>query len=65
MRMSNNDDFMDYMGYRDMIIENKIEECLSAVRHGETKISIDRGDLTDHEVEYLKQEVRRRVEQRK
>ena len=56
------DDFMEFMGYRNMVVEGKIEECLSAARRGETSISIDRGDLTDDEVRYLQKEVTRRLE---
>lgn len=55
------DDFMEFIGYRNMVVENKIDECLDAVRRGETEISIDRGDLTDDEVNYLEREVKRRV----
>lgn len=55
------DDFMEFIGYRNMVVENMIEECLDAVRRGETEISIDRGDLTDDEVKYLEREVKRRV----
>ena len=51
-----------FMGYRNMVVEDKIEECLSAARRGETEISIDRGDLTDDEAEYLQKEVKRRIE---
>lgn len=56
------DDFMNYMGYRNMVIENKIKECLSAARRGETEISIDRGDLTDDETAYLQKEGQRRIQ---
>ena len=56
-----NDDFMNFMGYRNMVVEDKIEECLAAARRGETEISIDRGDLTDDETEYLQKEVERRI----
>lgn len=55
------DGFMEFMGYRNMVVEDKIEKCLSAARRGETEISIDRGDLTDDEVEYLQKEVQRRL----
>ena len=41
--------FMDYMSYRNTVVEDKIEECLSEVRSGTKHISIDRGDLTDDE----------------
>ena len=54
--------FMDYAGYRYTVVEQKIEECLSAFRRGETSINIDRGDLTDDEVRYLEKEVQRRIE---
>lgn len=54
------DGFMEFMGYRNMVVEDKIEECLDQVRNGETEISIDRGDLTDAEVDYLEREVKRR-----
>lgn len=56
-----NDDFMNFMGYRNMVVEEKIEECLSAARRGETAVSIDRDDLTDDEVAYLQKEVQRRL----
>ena len=55
------DDFMYYMGYRNMIVEEKIEECLSAARRGETSASIERDDLADDEVAYLQKEVQRRL----
>ena len=57
-----NDDFMDYMGYRNMILEDKVEECLAAARQGEKSICIDARDMTDQEAEYLQEEVRRRIE---
>lgn len=59
--MLGNDEFMDFAGFRNMVVEDKIEEGLSAARCGETEISMDPGDLTDWEVEYLKIEVQRRV----
>ena len=54
--------FMDFMGYRYMIIEDKIKECLQAAKRGETDMVIDRGDQTEEEAKYLQQEVRRRIE---
>ena len=57
-----NDSFMSFMGYRNMVVEDKIEECLAAARRGETSVSIDRGDLTDAEVAYVQREVQRRLE---
>lgn len=59
--MINQDDFMDYMGYRNTVVEEKIEECLSEIRSGKTEISVDRGDLTDSELEYLYQELDKRL----
>lgn len=56
-----NDDFMNFMGYRNMMVEEMIEECLSAARRSETAVSIDRGDLTDEEVKYLQEQVSRRL----
>lgn len=61
MNMFGNNDFMDFRGYRNMVVEDKIEECLSAARRGETEIGIDQGDLTKAEIEYLQREVRRRL----
>ena len=57
-----NDSFMSFMGYRNMVVEDKIEECLTAARRGETSVSIDRGNLTDAEVAYVQREVQRRLE---
>ena len=57
-----NDSFMSFMGYRNMVVEDKIEECLAAARRGESSVSIDRGDLTDTEVAYVQKEVQRRLE---
>lgn len=55
------EDFMNFMGYRDSLVQEKVEECLAAARRGETSISFDRGDLTDDEVEDVIKEVRRRL----
>lgn len=59
--MFGGDNFMEFMGYRNMVIEDKIQECLEAARSGETEITIDRGDLTDSETDYIKKEVARRI----
>jgi hypothetical protein len=59
---SGNDSFMSFMGYRNLVVEDKIEECLAAARRGESSVSIDRGDLTDAEVAYVQREVQRRLE---
>ena len=55
------DDFMNYMGFRNSILEEKIEECLKQVKAGSDIVNIDRGDLSDEEVVCLKEEVRRRA----
>lgn len=57
-------DFMDYMGYRSMIIEAKIVECLRQVRGGETETVIGPEDLTSDELAYLEQVVNRRINHR-
>ena len=54
------DDLADYLGFRSVTVEEKINECLDAARRGETSVTIDTGDLTDGEIAYLKREVRRR-----
>ena len=62
MNVLENDDFFSLMSYRNTVVEDKIEECMAAARRGETEISIDRGDLTDSEAEYLRREVKRRID---
>ena len=54
-------DFMSFMGFRDSLCEEKIEECLALARQGVTAIEVDAGDLTADEIEYVQREVRRRV----
>ena len=54
-------EFTDFMGYRYTVVENKVEECLSAARRGETSVTIDADDLTDSEVKFLKKELERRL----
>ena len=56
-----NNNFMDYMGYRNMIIEGKIKECLEMAKKGAEVISIDTVDLTNDEIKYLEKEVKRRL----
>ena len=55
------DEFMDFMGYRNMLVEEKIEECMKQVRRGQTEICVDRGDLTDAEVREVERAVKNRV----
>ena len=54
-------EFKDLMGYRYTVVENKVEECLSAAKRGETSVTINTDDLTDSEIEYLKKELERRL----
>ena len=56
-----NNDFMEFAGYRNMVVEDKIEKCLAEARNGAASITIDRGDLTDDELRYLQREVNRRL----
>ena len=58
--MINSNDFMEYADCRNMMIQEKIEECLSLVRAGNFNFEIDSGDLTESEIEYVKREVERR-----
>lgn len=60
--MFGNNGFTEYMGYRNMIIENKIEECLEAARRGETSVTVDRDDITDDEMAYIQKELDRRIQ---
>ena len=61
--MSNND-FMEYAGYRNMILENKIDECLRKIAEGHDSISVDVEDLTDDEIVYVESEIKRRFKER-
>ena len=56
-----NDDFMEFMGYRNMIMEEIIEEGMEAAEDGEEEFSVDRGDLTDDEINYIQSELKRRL----
>lgn len=55
------DDFMNFMGYRNMVLEEMIEACVSAVRSGERTVTICSDDLSDDELIYLQDEVQRRL----
>ena len=56
------DELADYVGFRHMLAEEKIEECLAAARRGETSVEIDTGDLNAEEIAYIKKQVRRRID---
>ncbi len=62
MFFGGNDSFMDFMGYRNTVIEDKIDECISAIiaSDGE-EVFVDSGDLTEYEMQYVKKEVERRL----
>lgn len=55
-----NDDFMNYMGYRNMVVEDKIGNFLAGIRKGKKTVTVDRGDLTPDEVKHVISEVKRR-----
>ena len=39
--MFDDNGFMEFMGYRNMVVEDKIEECLSAARVRQKSASIE------------------------
>ncbi len=53
--------YAGYMITHEMEIEEKIKECLSAYRRGETTVTIDADGLSDSEIEHLREEVKRRI----
>lgn len=55
--MFERNEFMDFMCYRDMMVEDKIKECLDGKEDPET---MDRKDFINEEVEYIKREVQKR-----
>lgn len=52
---------MDIIGYRYVILENKIQECLQRIMDGDTEFEVDAGDLTDSEILYVKNEIEKRL----
>lgn len=60
--MAEKNRFLDFMGYRNIIVEEKIKEWLSAYRLGEASLWLVKDDLTDEEAQYIQREVRRRIE---
>ena len=44
-----------------MVVQGKISECVDAIRNGADHITLDRGDLSDSELEYLKKEIEERT----
>ena len=59
--MLHNGNIVEYMGYRHMVMEEIIERGLKAAENGEEVLSVDRGDLTDEEIEYIQKELERRI----
>lgn len=59
------DDFMNFMGCRNMVIEGKIEDFLANVRRGESKISVDCEELIDDKIECLQRETQHRLKRLK
>ena len=55
-----NDSIMELGGYRNMILEERIQMCLDEVSRGETSVCLKSDDLTESEVEYVMREVQRR-----
>ena len=58
--MFNNDEFMNFMGFRNYLCEEAIEECLVAARNDETEHTVN-GDFTDDEAKYIQEQVRKRT----
>ena len=54
-------DFMAYMSYRDTLIEEKVNECLCKIKSGKNNVTVSRNDLTDEELEQVRKEVIRRL----
>lgn len=44
------------------LVEDEIEQCLSAAHAGEDSIFIDSGDFTDEELLHIQEELQRRLE---
>ena len=62
MDFFNSGEFMEYMGYRYTLVEDKIDECLEAIRAGELTLDdIDLDELEPDEIEYLKAEIAKRL----
>ncbi len=55
------DELTNFMGYRYSVIEGEIEKCVEAFKCGESQVTLDVGGLTDREINYIYQEVERRI----
>jgi hypothetical protein len=58
------DDLTNYMGYRNYVLNGKIEECITAFRRGESEVQLDVSGLAANEVIYIYNEVNRRINTR-
>ena len=58
--MFHDDGFVEYMAFRDNVVQNKVEECLDLLNMGYDLDDIDLGDLDDEEIKELFEEIRRR-----
>lgn len=61
MGLRRNQNFLDYMGFRQSELENRIQECLRAIEKGETCIRVDCSDMTSEEQEFFQKELQRRI----
>ena len=67
--MLHNGNIVEYMGYRHMVIhlyyvldlDLEIIAFPVLAENGEEVLSVDRGDLTDEEIEYIQKELERRI----
>lgn len=59
--MLDRDDFMDYIGFRFVTVEAKIDECTAAAKHGKSDITLNANEFTDDEIKYIKNEVEKRL----
>lgn len=55
-----NDDFVEFMAFRDNVVQNKVDECLDLLNMGYELDDIDMDDLSDDEIDELRKEIRRR-----
>lgn len=61
MGFGNAGDFMDYMGFRWLELEGRIQKCVDAIERGETVIRVDCSDMTSTEQELFQKELQKLV----
>ena len=59
--MFTQDEFVEFMGYREMLIQQKIEECIELLNNGAKEIEVSCGELTSDEMQRVYQEVLKKV----